>query len=291
MNPLAIYIWLQNIDDSCHSFSDTLQSSFSDKQQRKRKPLYQQPSPPVSVASWSRKMPKTPSPKKRKIGDSIDSHRPSDAEATPRQSDTGMSSRISVTSSTSLPPSEPVPRSGSASPRRAFMSLRLDDSGIECRQLDSENPPAPAADLVQQFCEIDMGMGILPSEMENDIKRTLRTYEQNERLWKQAFDDQGPDKLPGFIPSWEQVSTVRQKAMQCFNESHEEASWNNEVHHRLLEATFRGPTAEPGQPFDFMTWYVLPTLAPSCFPYLLLNKHHCSTTQKLCTKIINFENG
>ncbi|KAK7409280.1 hypothetical protein QQX98_008520 [Neonectria punicea] len=70
--------------------------------------------------------------------------------------------------------------------------------------------------------------------------------------------DETADTLPGRIPSWAELDTVCQRAMECFNADHEEVSWNMEVHHRLLESIFRTsePTPDhpiPGQSSDFMS--------------------------------------
>ncbi|KAM0425799.1 hypothetical protein ACHAPT_009050 [Fusarium lateritium] len=179
-------------------------------------------------------------PKKRKIGD---------VNRIPRASD------MTSVSSSSLAPSEHsnVP-SGSSSPRKQIMSLRLrlDDGGLECRQVNSDEPPPIAADLVQEFAEIHMGIGILPSEMKSTITDHLQQENRNLRLWRLAFQDGGADTLPGAVPAWDDLATVRERARDCFNEGREEASWNMEVHHRLLEKVFRGPAAAPGHPLDFM---------------------------------------
>lgn len=258
MNDLLICRWLDNIP---HLYNGQVSQPVGLNKQQKRKSLHQPPSPPISETSIKLTSIKSesikaespeeamdPTPKKRKTGD---------PQRTPRRGDAGMSSRVSVvslstTSATSLPRSEGGIRSRSSSPRKQFMSLRLDDDGIECRQLSSENPPSVAADLVQDFCEIDMGIGILPKTLEAPIRDHLQQEGLNERLWRQAFGEEA-DHLPGNIPSWPQVTAVRDKAMSCFNEGHEEASWNAEVHHRLLERIFRGPNAEPGEVFDFCT--------------------------------------
>lgn len=134
------------------------------------------------------------------------------------------------------------------------MSLRLDDGGLVRRQLNVDEPPSIAADMVGAFSEIDKGIGILPEDWKPEIMRILTEQGLNARLWGSAFRlCRDPDSLPGRIPSWDEVARVRDFATLCFDNNQEETSWNVEVHHRLLEYIFRGPTACQGYPIDFTT--------------------------------------
>ncbi|CAG9950432.1 unnamed protein product [Clonostachys rosea f. rosea IK726] len=133
------------------------------------------------------------------------------------------------------------------------MGLNLDIGGLECKQLDNDHPPLAAASLVQELLEIDMGIDILPHEKKSELIQILQEQGLNTKPWRSAFKDEGVDTLPGRVPSWEELNTVRERAMECFNSDHEEFSWNMEVHHRLLESIFRGLGEASAQPFDFMS--------------------------------------
>ncbi|KAH7308954.1 hypothetical protein B0I35DRAFT_453548 [Stachybotrys elegans] len=187
----------------------------------------------------------TATPRGRRIGDD---------DKTPRAKGARTDSQLSSLSSISLPPSQQGDMATQASsPRRQFMGLSLDIGGLECKQLDSDHPPPAAASLVQELLEIDMGIDILPHEKQSEVTRILQEQGLKSKPWRSAFKDEGADTLPGRVPSWEELNTVRERAMECFNSDHEESSWNMEVHHRLLENIFRVSRSTSGQPFDFMS--------------------------------------
>ncbi|KAH7302899.1 hypothetical protein B0I35DRAFT_365852 [Stachybotrys elegans] len=229
-----IHLWLENVPD--HPDSDCAAP-------RKRKQL-QQFTPPHSTSGTSG-MEHTSTPKRRRIGDD---------DKTPRAKGARTGSQLSSLSSISLPPSQQgdMPTQAS-SPRRQFMGLNLDIGGLECKQLDSDHPPLAAARLVQKLLEIDMGIDILPHEKQSEVTRILQEKGLNSKTWRSAFKDEGADTLPGRVPSWEELNTVREQAMECFNSDHEEFSWNMEVHHPLLKSIFRASGSDSGQPFDFMS--------------------------------------
>lgn len=109
---------------------------------------------------------------------------------------------------------------------------------------------------MQELLEIDMGIDILPHEKKSEVIQILQEQGLNTKPWRSAFKDEGVDTLPGRVPSWQELNTVHERAMECFNSDQEEFSWNMEVHHWLLESIFRGLGGGSVQPFDFMSWYV-----------------------------------
>ncbi|CAG9990009.1 unnamed protein product [Clonostachys byssicola] len=126
------------------------------------------------------------------------------------------------------------------------MGLNLDIGGLECKQLDNDYPPLAAASLVQELLEIDMGIDILLYD-----KKRL-----NIKPWRSVFKDKGINTLPGCVPSWEELNTVCERAIEYFNSDYEEFSWNIEVYYRLLKSIFRGSGEPSTQPFDFILYYI-----------------------------------
>ncbi|KAM0417311.1 hypothetical protein ACHAPT_012692 [Fusarium lateritium] len=133
------------------------------------------------------------------------------------------------------------------------MGLRLDVEGLECRQIDSENPPSAAASLLQELLETGMGIDILPHSKKAEIIDILQKEGQPLKPWKSTFRDDEQAAFPGHIPSWVDLELILKRAKECLNSDHEEASWNMEVHHRLLDGIFGGPASAARQPFDFMS--------------------------------------
>ncbi|KPM35264.1 hypothetical protein AK830_g11308 [Neonectria ditissima] len=232
LDVIGIEAWL----DNCLR----LTSIAHETRRVKRKAERQQPSPPESDEMEHH------TPKKRRMAD---------PNRTPRATINVPSSSASSASAASLPASDHSDaHSRSSSPKKQMMSLRLDNGGLVCRQLNTDDPPLVAADMVAAFSEIDNSIRILPENRKPEIMRILTEQQLNARLWGSAFTLSGDlDSLPGRVPSWDEVARVRDFAIQCYDNRHEEASWNVEVHHRLLESIFRGPTSCQGHPVDFMT--------------------------------------
>ncbi|RSL98613.1 hypothetical protein CDV31_012515 [Fusarium ambrosium] len=181
-------------------------------------------------------------PKGPRVGD--------DDQTTPRAKRKG-SKAISL-SSMSLPSSQQGDMSTTASsPRRQLMRLRLTAGGMDCRQLDTDYPPAVAAGLVSEMAAINVGMDVLPHEMKDEILHLVKEHMLEPKLWRDAFTHQDMSKLPGRIPNWAELQGIRAQAKECFHHGHEEVSWNIEVHHPLLKSVFRSP--DPNQPLDFMS--------------------------------------
>lgn len=232
-----IHLWLESVPD--HLESNRVPS-------RKRKPS-DQLTPPRSVGHGNA-MDTTPTTKRQRTGDN---------DPTPRAKSARTGSYASSLSSVSLPPSQQP--TSTSSPRRQLRGLRLDVGGLECRQIEEETIPPAAASLFQDLLDTAVGIDILPRSKKTEIIDILQKEGQEGqpvRRWKAAFMDEEHDTFPGLIPSWEDLEIIMKRAKKCRNFDHEEASWNMEVHHRLLDGVFRNPKSAVPEPFDFMSWYV-----------------------------------
>lgn len=137
------------------------------------------------------------------------------------------------------------------------MALRLDESGLEFRQLHIDEPPIPAViDLFSDLRDIGNGIEILPEDLRISITNGLSISGPTAHAWRFSFRADTPRDLPGRIPSPKAIISVREWAKKCHEAEHEEAAWGEEVHHRLLEAVFRNSGTDKGQQFDFTSWYV-----------------------------------
>ncbi|KAI5460106.1 hypothetical protein BGZ63DRAFT_360102 [Mariannaea sp. PMI_226] len=234
--PVDIYTWLCSIPDRDAYGSNT--KPFPPIQgSSKRKAPQQEPSPPVSLDDPSEMNEKTP--KRRRIDD---------PNRTPRPADSLSSA------SSSFAPSESDTPSRSSSPKKQMMSLRLDEGGLECRQLNIDTAPSCVADLLASIREIGNGLEVLPHSFRSTIRESTVIRDKASRVWKYAFKEPDQlDTLPGRIPQPEEVALICEHARQCHDKSHEEASWNMEVHHRLLQAVFRYPASHIADPFNFTT--------------------------------------
>ncbi|KAM0415659.1 hypothetical protein ACHAPT_013386 [Fusarium lateritium] len=94
-------------------------------------------------------------------------------------------------------------------------------------------------------------MDLLPQEMKDEILHLVHEHKLDPKLWRNAFTHEDTSRLPGHIPSWTELEEIREQAKECFNDSHEEVSWNMEVHHPLLKSVFR--RSDPNQSLDFMS--------------------------------------
>ncbi|KAF5022185.1 hypothetical protein F66182_5772 [Fusarium sp. NRRL 66182] len=214
--------WLDSIPDLYASAS-------------KRKTAQQEPSPPALAMEGD-------TPKKRRL---------IDPDRTPRA--TNLPPLSSGASSISLFESSGG-ASRSSSPKKQMLGLRLDDKGLEFRQLNMDTAPPVVAGLLDKIREIGSGIEILPGAQRDAILQNPRVRGQSTRLWRFAFnEDRVEDALPGRVPLPEEVSLVCEHARHCHDGSHEEASWNVEVHHRLLQAILRDPGSATGKAIDFTT--------------------------------------
>ncbi|KAL9562718.1 hypothetical protein ACKAV7_013282 [Fusarium commune] len=196
------------------------------------------PSPPTSDSMEGT------TPKRRRL---IDPDRTPRAANLPPPSSNGSSASWS----------ESGEGSRSSSPKKQMLRLRLEERGLECRQLNVDTaPPVISSLLVSRqdlntIEEIVSRIEILPADKKSAILESPLVREQNTRLWRFAFKEEGEDTLPGRVPLPEEIAQICDFARHCHDTNHEEAAWNMEVHHRLLQAILREPNAPKAAPLNF----------------------------------------
>ncbi|KAI0530082.1 hypothetical protein GGR58DRAFT_518758 [Xylaria digitata] len=222
----------------CHSIISWIHSlpahaGSPPKGSRKRKRAQRQQhltSPPDSDEMTS-------TPKKRRFDSADDA---GDLDITPRP---GADGSVSLSDTGSSIPS------GASSPRKQMLDLRLRDPGVEINALDPNALPAAARRLVTAMEDIGHRLEILPHALESIIMEDVKARDLARHQWRHSFKPpEEVDGLPGRIPTFKEVEKVCRKASECQQYSHEEASWNSQVHLRLLDGIFEGPD---GQCNDF----------------------------------------
>jgi hypothetical protein len=193
-------------------------------------------SPPASLENLA--MEETPPRKRRALGFL-------DPDETPRPRPLCPSSSASDASSAT----------GTPSTRKQLMNLQLSSSGVKYKVLEVDDPPNAATELVNTLEDIGRAHGILPKTFESDIKEKLRDLNLDARKWRYSFTSmEEKDDLPGRIPSFEEVLKVHRKAKECQEYNHEEASWNSQVHLRLLEYIFDDPSSGQCDDYNALSW-------------------------------------
>lgn len=180
----------------------------------------------------------TETPKKRRFDEPNHGH---DPDTTPRAG--GVATAPSCSSA--LPwsdTSSSISRASSASPKKQMLGLNLSDSGgYEMKALNVDHPPVPeAADLINSIQYIGRGMDILPYEIEPVISEQLKVRKLNYRDWRHSFQrpNENSEKLPGRLPTFEDVERIHRAAIKCQERRHDEYGWNYHVHLPLLESIF-----------------------------------------------------
>ncbi|KAL7919192.1 hypothetical protein ACQKWADRAFT_301975 [Trichoderma austrokoningii] len=159
-----------------------------------------------------------------------------DPDAPPRL---GSRSLPSNSGSISRSASEASFVSRTSSPKKQKMSLRLGEMGVEYHVLRDHVVPAAAKKLFTIIEDIGEGRNILPSALKSTIAQKFTDQRKDPDRWVQAFKPEAYiDKLPGRIPSFEEMNKVLIKAIECEGFEHEEVGWNGQVHLRLLESIF-----------------------------------------------------
>ncbi|KAH8659537.1 hypothetical protein BGZ61DRAFT_499729 [Ilyonectria robusta] len=150
--------------------------------------------------------------------------------------------------------------------KRQIMGLRLNDAGLEVRQLRVDAAPNPrAASLLDILGDIGKANDILSESQRDSILNSVRP---NIRQWRHSFKSPGSsDSLPGRIPSPDEMSQLLQRASECHDPGHDEASWNVEVYNYLLSLILREPGTAKGGLLNFTTWGVL--LATTTRPHAI----------------------
>ncbi|EWY79577.1 hypothetical protein FOYG_17271 [Fusarium oxysporum NRRL 32931] len=233
----SITQWLEELPDS-NTWDISILPPPPPSTTKKRKAESQYPglqltSPPPSQSD----MDVTPTRKRQRV-----TNRLIDIDLTPRPQD--GSTRSSAQSQSQS--SRSTRSSRSLSPKKQMMGLSLDDNGLECRQLEIDTAPEEMSQLLRAMREVANGHDILPYDRRDEILESTLVSDGKE--WRYSFRPSGEeDSLPGQIPTIEQVGVIRDMAKECQNSDHEEAGWNVEVHHRILQSIFRAP----GSSFNF----------------------------------------
>jgi hypothetical protein len=138
------------------------------------------------------------------------------------------------------------------------MNLRLSKLGIEIKALEVDASPDAAKDLVSTMEEIGRAHDILPHALESTIVEQVKARNLGLRKWRHSFkSSEEVDRLPGQIPTFEEVEMIHRKASECQEYNHEEASWNNQVYLRLLGSVFEEIPSGQCDEFNAMSWSVL----------------------------------
>ncbi|KLO91936.1 uncharacterized protein LW93_14832 [Fusarium fujikuroi] len=214
--------WLDSLPD------EYLSSEALSKTPKRKAAL---PSPPTSDSMEGT------TPKRRRL---VDPDRTPRAANLPPTSSTGSSASWS----------ESGEGSRSSSPKKQMLRLRLEERGLECRQLNVDTAPPVISSLLDTIQEIGSRIEILPADKKSAILESPFVREQNTRLWRFAFKE-GDDTLPGRVPLPEEIAQICNFARHCHDTNHEEAAWNMEVHHRLLQAILRQPDASTAESINF----------------------------------------
>lgn len=137
------------------------------------------------------------------------------------------------------------------------MSLELSDTGVEYASLNEQTVPDVAKDLFNRMMTIGRGLDILPESSKAEVMDNLRRRNLNWKQWKYCFmspQEVEEEALPARLPSFVEISKIVRKATECENNRHEEVSWNNQVHMRLLEAIFEDAEGKLCDNFNALSW-------------------------------------
>ncbi|KAK7424513.1 hypothetical protein QQX98_000478 [Neonectria punicea] len=219
------------------------------------------------------------SPSKRSF-DSYDDE--DETEQTPRAPrsnkhvQTPKSGSLSLASSQS----ERSARSGQSSPSKHFNALERSAQGVVSRELSRFYPQPPALEaLLDEIDVISAGQGILPAS-DRDTFNWLNSEEYWDLKWARkgsssdiCFSTERP-KL-GNTPPPDLVLDILFAAAECNENSHPEATWNTEVHQRVLETALRQGAPRGSHLVNF----VATTTAP------IISEYHASVPP---TKKVDF---
>lgn len=115
-------------------------------------------------------------------------------------------------------------------------------------------PNTEAASLLRTMRRIGNCKGILPQDMRDQVVQSHSIKQDDLDDWDSAFKDSSAfAHLPGRIPSAREIELVCSWTTDCIDSKHEEAGWNDEVHFRLLQASFREPGEKIGGLFHITT--------------------------------------
>ncbi|KPM45272.1 hypothetical protein AK830_g1304 [Neonectria ditissima] len=205
------------------------------------------------------------SPSKRSFDSYDDEH---DNEQTPRAPrsnkhvHTPKSGSLSLASSQS----EKSTRSGQSSPSKHFNALERSARGVVSRELSKFHPQPPALEaLLDEIDLIATGQGILPAS-DRDTYNSLENEEYWDLKWarKGATSDRyfsSERQSLGYTPSPDLVLDILFAAAECNGNSHPEATWNTEVHQRVLETALRQPKLRGSHLVNFVATTTAPIIS------------------------------
>jgi hypothetical protein len=140
--------------------------------------------------------------------------------------------------------------STSCSPNRKLDSLSLNNKNFDTRQLGmgDERQPKALQDMLYKVNTWKKWKGILHWGMKAELGDDLRKYGLD------AEDAYSKDEYGSSLPRTFVVELM-EDARECHERYHAEIAWNFEVHHQLLERTFRA--GKKPHLVNFSAWYVL----------------------------------
>lgn len=110
------------------------------------------------------------------------------------------------------------------------------------KALNVDHPPVPgAADLLSSMQYIGRSLDILPHDMEPVISEQVKARNLDVGNWRYSFQtpDDHVSKLPGPLPTCDEVEHIYKNAIECQERRHDEFGWNYHVHLPLLESIFK----------------------------------------------------
>ncbi|KAM0207748.1 hypothetical protein ACHAQD_011918 [Fusarium lateritium] len=203
-------------------------------------------SPPATISEMER--PETPAIKRRRL-------EPKDLNLTPKALQDTSQDPFKPASQTSSNTSSHSRSSSSL--KRQLLALRLDEYGLDTKELSIESlkaiPNDEAVLLLRTMRRISIRKGILPSDHQAHIMKSHEISDDDDD-WELAFKNSSSFMgLPGRIPEPDENNFIREWAKECVDLDDHEAGWNDEVHFRLLQAVFREPGKKTGGLFNVAT--------------------------------------
>ncbi|KAI0189681.1 hypothetical protein F4808DRAFT_445296 [Astrocystis sublimbata] len=115
------------------------------------------------------------------------------------------------------------------------------ETDVEINALEPRALPAAARKLVTTIEEIGYGHDILPHDWKSTIVEAVKAQDpDNCRLWRHSFQPPDTtDRLPGRIPTYDEVVMIHRTATECQQYRRDMSSWNLRVHWWLLEIIFK----------------------------------------------------
>ncbi|KAH7199054.1 uncharacterized protein B0J16DRAFT_331525 [Fusarium flagelliforme] len=251
-----IYFWLNTIEAESHSTVDSLRQRKRRKTTKAKSDLDSQfhriPTPSESshtsrvtsdsnVQGISNKQLSMPKKRRRPTADDqepLRSDGEDDAvEDTPRASSKSLrkgaaAASLAHESSTSYASSSAV--SGTSSPTKQLRYAATQETGFDDYKFDNfiDQLPPSLQDLHQRLVTIGYGFALIPETLKPELQ-SLRNIPDF------AFYDPTKHASNWRIPSTSFIRHLLQSANKCQFGHHSEASWNMEVHRRVLDFAFR----------------------------------------------------